>query len=93
MIIRGCVLSWTTGRFATSYKLYKNDVFYADVVENQFIDYDATDVPTEYTLYSNNYNGISQTGISATGNKAYLCLDNYEKYEDGYVIQPWTENS
>lgn len=25
--IRGCVLSWTTGRFATSYKLYKNDVF------------------------------------------------------------------
>ena len=87
---RGCVLSWTTGRFATSYKIYKNGTFYADVTGNQFIDYDASYEPTEYTIYSSNYNGESIDGFSVTGYKSYVCFDNFERYDDGFVITPWT---
>lgn len=29
-------------------------------------------------------------GISVTGKKAYQCLDDYETYEIGSVIEPWT---
>lgn len=89
--IRGCVLSWTNGRFATSYKLYKDGVFYTEVKGNQFIDYEATEYPVDYTLYSNNYNGTSISGISAVGQKAFLCFDDYENYVNASVLQPWTE--
>lgn len=89
--IRGCVLSWSEGRFATSYKLYKNGMFYTDVAGTYFVDSEASVEPVEYTLYSENDNGISVASISATGRKAYLCLDDFESYENNSVIQPWTE--
>lgn len=89
--VRGCCLSWTSGRFATSYKLYKDGVFYKEIVGKEFIDYAASTQPVEYTLYSNNHNGMSADGITIKGKKAYLCEDDYENYEIGSIIQPWTE--
>lgn len=89
--VRGCVLSWSEGRFATSYQLYKNGEFYMDVVGNEFIDIDASIDLVKYTLYSENRNGISINGISADGKKAYLCLDDFEEYENGSILQPWTQ--
>lgn len=88
--LRGCLLSWSTGRFATSYKLYKAGKFYMNVSGNYFIDYAASTEPVEYTLYSENNNGTSVSGISAIGCKSYLCMDDYENYKEGDIVQPWT---
>ena len=87
--IEGCLLSWTAGRFATSYKVYKNGAFYKEVTNKEFLDYTASVTGAEYTVYSVNRNGMSK-GISVTGKKAYQCLDDYETYETGKVIEPWT---
>lgn len=40
--IEGCLLSWSTGRFATSYKVYKNGTFYKEVTNKEFLDYAAS---------------------------------------------------
>ncbi|WP_296123734.1 hypothetical protein [uncultured Bacteroides sp.] len=90
--VEGCLVSWTTGRFATSYKLFKNGEFYTDIVGTEFLDYAAAVTDVEYTVYSVNANGES-AGISATGRKAYLCMDGYEGYEAGDVLSPWTKFS
>lgn len=87
--IEGCLLSWSAGRFATSYKVYKNGTFYKEVTNKKFLDYAASVTGAEYTVYSVNHNGMSK-GISVTGKKAYQCLDDYETYEIGSVIEPWT---
>ena len=57
---------------------------------NYFVDYAASTESAEYTLYSENGNGTSVSGISAMGCKSYLCIDDYEKYKEGDIIQPWT---
>ena len=77
--IEGCLLSWSAGRFATSYKVYKNGTFYKEVTNKKFLDYAASVTGAEYTVYSVNHNGMSK-GISVTGKKAYQCLDDYETY-------------
>lgn len=87
----GCFLSWSSGRFATSYMLYKNGEFYKEVLGTEFLDYEASLLPTEYTLYSNNHNGVSEKGLTVVGNKGYFCIDDYEKYKINSVIHPWTD--
>lgn len=59
------------------------------MTNKKFLDYAASVTGAEYTVYSVNHNGMSK-GISVTGKKAYQCLDDYETYEIGSVIEPWT---
>lgn len=87
--VKGCQLSWSTGRFATSYKIYKNGTFYKEVIAQEFLDYGASVTNTEYVVHSVNSNGMS-TGVSIIGKKAYQCMDDYEGYDAGKVIEPWT---
>lgn len=87
--VEGCLLSWSVGRFATSYKIYKNGTFYKEVLDEEVWDYAAPVADTEYTVYSVNRNGMSN-GISVTGRKVYQSIDDYEKYDVGMVIEPWT---
>ncbi len=58
------------------------------MTNKKFLDYAASVTGAEYTVYSVNHNGMSK-GISVTGKKAYQCLDDYETYEIGSVIEPF----
>ena len=87
---KGCLLSWYAGRFATSYKIYKNGEFYKEVIGKEFLDYAVPVQETEYMVYSVNHNGMSSDAASVMGKKAYLCIDDYEKYDVGRIIEPWT---
>lgn len=89
--IQGCLLTWQNGRFATSYEVFKNGVLYKKVTKWEFLDYDASTSTNEYKVYSVNSNGKSVDGIAVTGRKAYVCLDTYESYSAGKVIDPWTD--
>ena len=87
--VKGCQLSWSIGRFATSYKIFKDGAFYKEVITPEYLDYGASVTKNDYVIHSVNSNGVS-TGISVTGKKAYQCMDDYEGYAVGKVIEPWT---
>lgn len=86
----GCILSWESGRFATSYKIYKDGDFYTEVVQKEYIDHHAETSDAEYTIYSVNKNGISVEGITGVGKKSYFFKDDFENYEENRIIEPFT---
>lgn len=88
---RGVTLTLTEGRFATSYKIYRDGVLLVDnLIEKTFTDVTAPVSDAEYTVYGVNYNGISTEYNTAVGRKALVYDGSYEDKDDGYIIQPWT---
>ncbi len=61
-------LSWLPTVRTTAYDVYRNGELIAqDLTDTSYVDMDAQTTETEYTVYSKNANGNSETAVSAIG--------------------------
>ncbi|QPH37851.1 fibronectin type III domain-containing protein [Pedobacter endophyticus] len=86
-----CTLTWSNGRFATAYNIFKNGVLIGDNVQgNTFIDKKASTSLTEYRIYAVNHSGVSLTYTKVMGVKPYYYQATFDSDEVGFEYIPWT---
>jgi len=88
---KNCTITWTGGRFAKSFNLYRDGVLIGEkIIGNSFIDTNAPTTPAEYRIFSVNDNGASLTYSKDMGSKGFFYNETFEDLSDGFVLAPWT---
>ena len=88
---KNCTVSWTGGRFAKSFNVYRNGILIGDkIVGNTYIDTKAPTNQAEYRVFSVNDNGTSVNDSKDMGSKGFFYNETFEDLADGFIFVPWT---
>lgn len=88
---KNCTITWTGGRFALSFNVYRDGVLIAEqVVGNSYVDKEAPTTPSEYRVFSVNDAGVSTGYSAATGMKDFFFNGTFEDDEEGFEYTGYT---